>query len=161
MSGGWNAVSKAITERMTRLNMQQSQLAKDSGVSQATIRELQYNTEQRRRSPRTLSAISKALGEPGDFLQHVFMGAEQNQGPQGATLTLSDSQEKLLKQLLSILEHRLGPTVDVLYNSDPKADITIQIRRPDLSGRNSPAASSACIRNVGPPEYRPRLVLEA
>lgn len=125
--GDWDAVGEAIAERMARRGMSQMQLAQESRVSQATIRELQYNNPQRRRHPQTLSAISEALGEPKNFLQNVLMGQEQDQEPQAKTLSLSEHQERLLERLLFILEHRLGPVVDTLHR-DPQANIAIQIQ---------------------------------
>lgn len=57
----WAAVSKAINERMTELGIQQKQLAAQSGVSLAIVREVQHNVVQRRRSPRTLESLAMAL----------------------------------------------------------------------------------------------------
>lgn len=61
MPENWAAVSKAIGERMTELGMRQRELAARSGVSQAIVREIQHNTVERRRSDRTLEALSDAL----------------------------------------------------------------------------------------------------
>lgn len=61
MSENWAAVANAISERLTELGMRQRELADRSGVSQAIVREIQRNTVQRRRSDRTLEALSTAL----------------------------------------------------------------------------------------------------
>lgn len=61
MPENWAAVSKAISERMNELGMRQRELAARSGVSQAIVREIQHNTVERRRSDRTLEALSEAL----------------------------------------------------------------------------------------------------
>jgi hypothetical protein len=62
VSEDWSAVSKAINERMTALGMRQGELVERSHVSKAIVRELQHNVVQRRRSTRTLEALSVALG---------------------------------------------------------------------------------------------------
>jgi hypothetical protein len=62
----WDAVARAINERMTRLDLSAAELTSRASVSPETIRELRYNLKPRRRNPRTLAAISEALGwEPG------------------------------------------------------------------------------------------------
>ncbi|MPY77167.1 MAG: helix-turn-helix domain-containing protein [Actinophytocola sp.] len=61
MSENWAAVANAIRERLTELEMKQRELAERSGVSSAIVREIQRNTVQRRRSARTLEALSEAL----------------------------------------------------------------------------------------------------
>ncbi|MFB9851063.1 hypothetical protein ACFFMR_11790 [Micromonospora andamanensis] len=55
--------------------MTQQELAERSKVSVATLRELQYATATRKRSARTLAAISQALGWPDDYLRAVLTGA--------------------------------------------------------------------------------------
>ncbi|MCE7011829.1 XRE family transcriptional regulator [Kibdelosporangium philippinense] len=62
MTEDWAAVAKAINERVNELGIKQRVLAERSGVSQAIIRELQYNTVERRRGSRTLEALAVALG---------------------------------------------------------------------------------------------------
>lgn len=57
----WSAVAKAIKSRTRELGMRQVHLAERSQVSQAIIRELENHTVERRRSNRTLEALSIAL----------------------------------------------------------------------------------------------------
>ncbi|GLW90290.1 XRE family transcriptional regulator [Actinokineospora globicatena] len=65
----WNAVARTISARARELELSQLALAERSQVASATIRELQYNTVQRRRNTRTLEALSVALElHPG----HLF-----------------------------------------------------------------------------------------
>jgi transcriptional regulator with XRE-family HTH domain len=70
----WAAVGNAISKRLDELQMTQLELAAESGVSPATIRELQYNKLVRRRSPRTLESISLALKWPASYLGQVLAG---------------------------------------------------------------------------------------
>ncbi|MEU7934490.1 helix-turn-helix transcriptional regulator [Micromonospora echinofusca] len=71
----WQAVASAINSRMAELPMTQQELAERSKVSVATLRELQYATATRKRSARTLAAISQALSWPDDYLRAVLTGA--------------------------------------------------------------------------------------
>lgn len=57
----WAAVAKAIDSRLAELGLRQQQLAQRAHVSLAIVRELQHNLVQRRRSARTLEALSLAL----------------------------------------------------------------------------------------------------
>jgi transcriptional regulator with XRE-family HTH domain len=70
----WQAVADAINARMTELPLTQRELAERSGVSVATLREVQHAKAARRRSTHLLSAISTALGWPEDQLRLVLAG---------------------------------------------------------------------------------------
>lgn len=74
MSEDWAAVATAMTQRVRELGWRQRELAERSGVSQAIVRELQHHTVERRRSPRTLAALSTALGWHPSHLQEVLRG---------------------------------------------------------------------------------------
>src|SRR5438552_2541540 len=58
----WAAVASAIEVRMAELGLNHRELAERAGVALSTVRELRHNTVQRRRSGRTLEALSVALG---------------------------------------------------------------------------------------------------
>jgi ribosome-binding protein aMBF1 (putative translation factor) len=62
VSEDWVAVANAIKERVNELGWRQRELAPRSHVSPAIVRELQHHTVERRRSARTLEALSVALG---------------------------------------------------------------------------------------------------
>lgn len=74
MSEDWAAVALAINERLSGLGWRQRDLAERSGVSLATVREIQRHTAERRRSPRTLQSLSSALGWPPGHLTAVLHG---------------------------------------------------------------------------------------
>jgi transcriptional regulator with XRE-family HTH domain len=61
VSEDWAAVAQAISQRMTQLGINQRELMERSQVSKATVGELYHNSAQRRRSARTLEALSIAL----------------------------------------------------------------------------------------------------
>ena len=62
MQQDWAAVATAIDTRLTELDLRQRDLAERAQVSLAIVRELHRNTTQRRRSARTLEALSLAMG---------------------------------------------------------------------------------------------------
>jgi transcriptional regulator with XRE-family HTH domain len=64
----WTAVARAIHARAAELDLNQKELAEKSGVSLAIVREIQQNRIHRRRNPRTLEALSAALGWHPDHL---------------------------------------------------------------------------------------------
>jgi transcriptional regulator with XRE-family HTH domain len=70
MARDWAAVATAITTRLAELEMTQQELAARSGVSVATLRQLQRGME-RRRNPRTLAAVSSALQWPDGHLGEI------------------------------------------------------------------------------------------
>lgn len=74
MSEDWAAVAVAINERLSGLGWRQRELAERSGVSLATVREIQRHSVERRRSPRTLESLSSALGWPPGHLSAVLSG---------------------------------------------------------------------------------------
>jgi hypothetical protein len=53
VSEDWAAVAEAISQRMTELGINQTELIGRSQVSKATVGELYHNSAQRRRSART------------------------------------------------------------------------------------------------------------
>ena len=74
MNENWAAVAAALRERMDERGMTMTDLAKRSGVSLTTVRELVHVLNTRRRQPRTLSSLSTALGWPADHLGTVLRG---------------------------------------------------------------------------------------
>jgi transcriptional regulator with XRE-family HTH domain len=76
----WAAVARAISDRVRELGWRQRELADRSHVSAAVVREIQRHTVERRRSPRTLQALSAALGWAPDHLDQVLKGHAQQPG---------------------------------------------------------------------------------
>ena len=77
----WAAVARAISGRIRELGWRQRELAERSHVSVAVVREIQRHTVERRRSPRTLQALSVALGWKPEHLHRVLEGhAQQSTG---------------------------------------------------------------------------------
>ena len=104
----WAAVARAISDRVRELGWRQRELAERSHVSVAVVREIQRHTVERRRSPRTLEALSVALGWEPEHLDRVLKGhAQQPEGhtaPDGAALwSRLDSLELRLAEILKLL----------------------------------------------------------
>jgi len=74
VSEDWAAVSKAINQRVNELGWRQRELAERSHVSQAIVREIQHHTVERRRSARTLEALSVAMGWHPQHILAVLHG---------------------------------------------------------------------------------------
>jgi transcriptional regulator with XRE-family HTH domain len=75
--GNWAAVARAISDRVRELGWRQRELAERSHVSVAVVREIQRHTVERRRSRRTLEALSVALGWKPEHLDQVLNGRTQ------------------------------------------------------------------------------------
>ena len=74
MVDDWEAVSQAINRRMDELGLNQRELIERSQVSRATVGEIRRNEAQRRRSARTLEALSIALDWHPQHLSAVMQG---------------------------------------------------------------------------------------
>jgi plasmid maintenance system antidote protein VapI len=70
----WAAVAEAINVRVNELGWRQGELAERSHVSRATVRELQHHVVERRRSARTLEALSITLGWHPHHIDAVLHG---------------------------------------------------------------------------------------
>lgn len=114
MSEDWDAVGKAISDRLAELQMTQLELAAASGVSPATIREIQYNKLARRRSPRTLEALSQALSWPAIYLRQVLSGevarphADESSDRLLREFAIIHDELRALRDRVLELERRIG-----------------------------------------------------
>jgi hypothetical protein len=102
----WTAVAKAITARAAELDLRQKDLAERSGVSLAIIREIQQDRIQRRRNPRTLEALSVALGWHHQHLAAVLHG--EDPPTRGAPASTPLAQDRALVLLDAILRELRG-----------------------------------------------------
>ncbi|WP_245782743.1 XRE family transcriptional regulator [Actinokineospora terrae] len=99
----WAAVSNAINERMEELGWRQRILSERPQVSQSIIRELQYNTVERKRSTRTLEALSTALGFHSEHLYNVLRG--ETPSPSDDQSVKHDSLAQRLEVAIELLLH--------------------------------------------------------
>jgi transcriptional regulator with XRE-family HTH domain len=108
----WDAVGAAIRSRLAEIDMTQVDLAARAGVALMTVRELQHNLKARRRNPRTLAAISEALGWPADHLARILDGQEvapvDDDDPVLVELDAVKADLLAIVQRLDAIEDRLG-----------------------------------------------------
>lgn len=117
MSEDWAAVARAINQRMTELGLSQRELITRSQVSKATVREIQHNTAQRRRSDRTLEALSLALDLHAGHLAAVLAGRRPPEI--GEPTTRGDDD---IPGRLAVIEHQLREITARLREMDGLSD---------------------------------------
>ncbi len=110
MTEDWVAVANAIKERVNELGWRQRELAQRSHVSQAIVRELQHHTVERRRSARTLEALSVALGWHPQHLAAVLRGRT----PPELGDPISDN-DRTVSSRLDAIDERLSEITDLLH----------------------------------------------
>ena len=110
MSEDWAAVANAINERVNELGWRQRELAQRSHVSQAIVRELQHHTVERRRSARTLEALSVTLGWHPQHLVAVLRGRT----PPEPGEPISDN-DTTVSSRLDTIDERLSEITDLLH----------------------------------------------
>lgn len=100
MTENWSAVSKAINRRLAELGLKQRELVDRSHVSQAIVREIQNHTVERRRSDRTLEALSLALEWHPRHLDAVLHGRKPLEPGQ-----TGDALDDISARLAAIEDH--------------------------------------------------------
>lgn len=127
MSENWAAVARAINERANELGLRQRELAERSQVSQAIVRELQHQTVERRRSTRTLEALSLALDWHPGHLAAVLHGKTPLQPGE----TGDEATDLVAARLAAIEEHLQGMTERLDVMSADLATVVDSNRRSD------------------------------
>ncbi len=113
----WAAVAQALSRRMTELGIYQRELIERSQVSKATVGELYHNSAQRRRSARTLEALSMALEWHPQHLVAVLKG--QRVPDVGEPVSRSDDD---VPGRLAAIEYRLAQIATKLSVIDELSD---------------------------------------
>ena len=127
MSVDWAAVANAINERVNELGWRQRELAQRAHVSQAIVRELQHHTVERRRSARTLEALSVTLGWHPQHLVAVLRGRT----PPEPGEPISDNGTTVSSRL-DVIDERLSEITDLLHQMNANLATMISQER---SGR--------------------------
>jgi hypothetical protein len=110
----WDAVARAIQDRLAETRATQMDVAARARVSLTTLRELQHNTNPRRRRPQTLSAVSEALGWPAGYLMSVLHGEQAQPHPDEvgdpvlANLTTLEREIHDLRARVDAIERQLS-----------------------------------------------------
>jgi transcriptional regulator with XRE-family HTH domain len=107
----WVAVANAMKERVNELGWRQRELAQRSHVSQAIVRELQHHTVERRRSARTLQALSVALGWHPQHLAAVLHGRTPLRPDEPA----ASDNGRTVSSRLDAIDERLSEITDLLH----------------------------------------------
>lgn len=110
----WAAVAAAINTRLADLGLTQAELSARSRVSTAMLREIQNPDRYppRPRHPRTLEAISAALGWPISHLAQVLNGDKGAADEPGLTAEIRAMRADLdeLRERMTALEDRMSGT---------------------------------------------------
>ena len=136
MSEDWAAVAEAISQRMTELGVNQTELIGRSQVSKATVGELYHNSAQRRRSARTLEALSVALEWHPQHLAAVLKGQRVPDIGEPVSRSDDDVPGRLaaIEYRLAQIETRLGDIGELNDRIDEvKTSIEAVIRLVDTS----------------------------
>lgn len=110
----WDAVARAIQDRLTEIRATQMDVAARARVSLTTLRELQHNLNPRRRRPQTLAAVSEALGWPPGYLGQVLRGeraeahADEVRDPVLTTLNGLEDEVAALRERVARIEQQLA-----------------------------------------------------
>jgi hypothetical protein len=110
----WDAVGRAISDRLDELRATQMEIASRAKISLTTLRELQHNINPRQRRPQTLSALSEALGWPPSYLSAVLHGEtprpheDEQDDPVMAALRSVEQELVDLRARVDQIERRLG-----------------------------------------------------
>lgn len=116
MTDDWAAVATAINERMKELGWSQKELAERSGVSVATVRQIQNNTNNKKRTRPTLQSLSTALGWHPEHIEAVLHRrqppsleeSETDQAAMAQWMETISGQLNAIQAALSELLRRLG-----------------------------------------------------
>jgi hypothetical protein len=124
----WPAVAAAIDQRLDELGLRQIDLIRRSQVSKAVVGEIRHNVR-RRRSPRTLAALSIALNWHPQHLEAVLSGHRPPRTVESdvnVAVRLA-SIERCLRQT----GDRLGATIEAMQGQLDQigADLSSMIRR--------------------------------
>ncbi|WP_026423425.1 hypothetical protein [Actinokineospora inagensis] len=112
MTEDWAAVAWTIVERMRVLGLSQQDVIDRSNLSKVVVRELQHNLVQRRRSPRTLEAMSVALGLHPRHLSGILEGRTVE------TIHSPEDRSYVILDRLAALESRLDKMTTLLSEMD-------------------------------------------
>lgn len=106
MAKNWAGVARAINARMDELKLTQQDVASRAGVAIQTVRELQHNLVERKRTPRTLEVVSEALELPRNYLSAVLNGRDPESARTSGDEVIADLYAKIadVTERLEVLE---------------------------------------------------------
>ena len=122
----WVAVGHAVSERMRRRGISLAYLARDTGLSETTIRYLDKPTSRHNKS--TLVALSAVLGWRYDYLTNILHGAP-HQNDSAASRMESHLVESLLHAAVGPVKAEVAVLMDIVQTIDTKIDVIIKTQR--------------------------------
>ena len=122
----WAAVAHAVRERMRELRMSKAALARETGLSETTIRYLGRPPGGHRRS--VLVAISAVLRWRYDHLTNILHGQPENNTP--ARPAAQASLERLLRADLGLLADEISRLKETALAAGKKTDALLLRGRP-------------------------------
>ena len=117
MTDDWAAVARAIKQRKTELGLNQRELGERANVSKQIVGELENNTVNRRRSARTLRAVSVGLDWHPDHLAAVLAGLT----PPSANEPIPRTDDDVPGHF-SVVEHYLRQLLDQVNTINGRLD---------------------------------------
>jgi transcriptional regulator with XRE-family HTH domain len=109
MAKNWAGVAGAINARMDELKLTQQEVASRAGVAIQTVRELQHNLVERKRTSRTLEVVSEALELPRGYLGEVLNGRSPESARASGDEVIADLYARIadVTERLEALEGRM------------------------------------------------------
>ena len=138
--GDWAADGQAVTERLSEKRMSLSYLARETGLSQTTIRYLGTPTKKHNKS--TLVAISVVLGWRHDHLFNVLRGHPEKNIINPGDSPLEAYFENLLSAEIGPMREEVAELVKAVNGMGKKIDVLYQERQSrarNEAGKGEPA----------------------
>ena len=122
--GDWAAVDRAVTERLSELHMSLSYLARETGLSQTTIRYL--GTPTRKHNKSTLVAISVVLGWRYDHLINILLGQPEKNIRAPGNSPLEAYFENLLRAEVGPMREEVAELAKAVNGMGKQIDVLFQ-----------------------------------
>jgi hypothetical protein len=138
--GDWAAVHQAVTERLSELHMSLSYLARETGLSQTTIRYL--GTPARKHNKSTLVAISAILGWRHDHLINVLHGEPEKNILTPGSSPVEAYFQNLLNAEVGPMREQVAELVKTVNGMAKRIDVIYQERQTSAGngdGKGEPA----------------------
>lgn len=121
----WVAVVDAIRKRMRELKMSTAHLARETGLSETTVRYIGQSLSGHNKS--TLVAIAAVLRWRYDYLVNILQGEpEKNVHIKRRT---EDDMQRLLRDEFTPVKEQLASLQEIVQTVDTKLDIIASVQR--------------------------------
>jgi hypothetical protein len=124
--GDWPAVGRAVTERMDERHLSISYVARESGLSQTTVRYLR--NPQRKYNTSTLVAMSVVLGWHYNYLKNILRGEPEKNIPKPGDSVMEAYFENLLHAEIGPMREEMTELIKTVNSMGKKIDVMFQRR---------------------------------